>query len=415
MTSRDGRDSGAETSATPRGVGIAAGGIALLAVGIGFASAPLVLIGATTLLAAVIAVAWIAAQVGATRASVAHVDREVRPATLTVGTSGEVVVRVGARGPLARSLRLREQAAPELTGGGATRASISRRPTSIELRYALTPVRRGRWLLGPALARAEDPFGLAWSDRAIGGPHEVAVWPAVVDLAASAGELMGVADRAHAGARTPAADDASLRDYREGDDLRRVHWASSARRGTLVVRSEEQQGRTAATVLLGLPSSPDRLEWAVSAGASIALSVIEAGHPVRLLAGSADESAHDTHARASESARARMLDATLDLASPATPAEGDRELARSASLIDPGHRDVVVAVLEPLGRDGLEALVPLGDTGQAWGLVRAPLGERARAERTAEALRNGGWRTIVSLDGEHLADAWTRLLAEEDG
>ncbi len=407
------RDQDAETVVTPRGVGLAAGGGALLLVGVGFASAPLVLIGATVLAAAAVAAAWIVAQVLTTRARVHAVAREVVPATLSAGMPAQVTVRVGVRGALARAMRLREQAAAELTGGAGTRAAISRRAGTVELRYRLEPSRRGRWLLGPALARAADPFGLAWSDRAVGPAAEVAVWPAVVDLAASAGELMGSADRAHAGARTPAADDASLRDYRDGDDLRRVHWASSARRGTLVVRSEEQQGRTAATILLGLPPAPTGLEWAITAAASVALSVVEAGHPVRLIAGAQETSVHDTHGRAAESARATILDSTVDLAPTDSTAEADRLIAAGAGRLDPGHRDVVVAVIEPSGSVALRALAPLGETGRAWAIVRAPESARSRADRTVQTLTAAGWRAIATIEPERLEDAWARLLAEE--
>ncbi|WP_062312879.1 DUF58 domain-containing protein [Demequina rhizosphaerae] len=408
------RAEGAETVVTPRGVGLAAGGGSLLLVGIGFASAPLVLIGATVVAAVGVAAVWIVAQVLATRARVDTVTRAVAPATLSAGTPGDVVVRVAARGALARGLRLREQAAAELTGGAGTRAAISRRPGAVELRYRLSPTRRGRWLLGPALARTADPFGLAWSDRAVGGSLEVAVWPVVVDLAASAGELMGTADRAHAGARTPAADDASLRDYRDGDDLRRVHWASSARRGTLLVRSEEQQGRTAATILLGLPPVQTGLEWAITAAASVALSVVEAGHPVRLVAGAQETSIHDTHGRAAESARATLLDSTVDLAPTDSTAEADRLIAAGAGRLDPGHRDVVVAIIEPSGPVALRALAPLGESGRAWALVRAPQAARARAERTVESLRASGWRAVATLEPEPLEEAWARLLSEEE-
>ncbi|WP_062384723.1 DUF58 domain-containing protein [Demequina iriomotensis] len=407
------RRDGAETAVLPRGVGLAAAGGALLIVGVGFASAPLVLIAATVVTAVAIAAAIIGAQVLATRTRIADVTREVTPATLTAGVPGDVVVRVSASGGIARRLRIREQAAAELTGGGATRASITRRPRGVELRYRLDPVRRGRWSLGPALARATDPFGLAWADRAIGEAHQVAVWPAVIDLAASAGELMGIADRAHAGARTPAADDVSLRDYRDGDDLRRVHWASSARRGTLVVRSEEQQGRTAATVLLGLPASPSGLEWAITAAASVALSVVEAGHPVRLIAGAEATTAQEARGRAAESARATLLDATLDLEPSDSAAEADRLLAASAGLVPGDRHDVVVAVVEPLGPTALRALAPLGDSGRAWALVRAPHAARARADRTVAALRAAGWSAIVSLEPEPLTQAWARLLSEE--
>ena len=45
-------------------------------------------------------------------------------------------------------------------------------------------------------------------------------------------------------------DDVIPRAYRDGDELRRVHWRSTARYGELMVRREEQRWRNRATVLL---------------------------------------------------------------------------------------------------------------------------------------------------------------------
>ena len=51
-------------------------------------------------------------------------------------------------------------------------------------------------------------------------------------------------------ARPPGEDDVATREYRHGDDLRRVHWRSTARHGELMVRREEQPRQMRATVLL---------------------------------------------------------------------------------------------------------------------------------------------------------------------
>ena len=83
------------------------------------------------------------------------------------------------------------------------------------------------------------------------------------------------------------ADDASTREYRTGDDLRKIHWRSSARTGALMVRQEERPWQGQMTVLLDLrrnahvegrrrrPRPSDErlrssLEWAISAAATIA-------------------------------------------------------------------------------------------------------------------------------------------------
>ena len=72
-------------------------------------------------------------------------------------------------------------------------------------------------------------------------------------------------------------DDALVREYRQGDDVRRIHWRSTARWGDLMVRREEQAWDPSASIMLdsrvgahagrGMHNS---LEWAISAAASIA-------------------------------------------------------------------------------------------------------------------------------------------------
>jgi hypothetical protein len=74
------------------------------------------------------------------------------------------------------------------------------------------------------------------------------------------------------------------RAYRDGDELRRVHWRSTARYGELMVRREEQRWRNRAMVLLdtrrdahsgsGVSSS---FEFAVSAAASIGVHLARSG------------------------------------------------------------------------------------------------------------------------------------------
>ncbi len=85
-------------------------------------------------------------------------------------------------------------------------------------------------------------------------------------------------------------DDAATREYRHGDDLRRVHWRSTARVGELMVRREEQPWESRATVVLDTRAFAHRgegptasFEWAVSAAASIAVHLRHGGYKLRLV------------------------------------------------------------------------------------------------------------------------------------
>ncbi|MFV0285080.1 MAG: DUF58 domain-containing protein [Demequina sp.] len=410
-------------SLTARGVGVLACGIVIGALGVGLSAPVMVYVGVAMTCAVVLAWVWMTLALGNFLRRFPYAERTIQPRPLTVGAPGTVRVSIRARhsrhgharGLLAR-LQVREQAANELTGGATTRAAVTRTADELSLEYALTPVQRGRWDVGPALLHTSDPFGMLLSDTSFGSAEKVSVWPRVHDLTGTAGAMMGQADRVVLGARTPSADDAALREYREGDDLRRVHWASSARRGTMLVRSDEHAGRRPATVILDLPLGRQALEWSISAAASIAVSVLDTGHPVRLLDGADPAVASHLGQRGGDIARAELLDLTVDLASPVTRAAGDAHLRRSAAAAAEGalEGEVTVAIIDPATDDVLEALAPIGATGRAWAIVRADDRTADEAAATAARLSRAGWRATVVRAGDDIPAVWDTLLAMQD-
>src|SRR4029079_12413593 len=121
--------------------------------------------------------------------------------------------------------------------------------------------------------------------RRILGSEDVVVYPRVHDIVAPP-EVGGLdLDRDHPAVRArvePSGDFMTLRDYAPGDDLRHVHWRSTARRGHLMMRQNETRRRAPALVLLDVrPGAHDRhsLERAVDACASIASALDRASRP----------------------------------------------------------------------------------------------------------------------------------------
>ncbi len=118
--------------------------------------------------------------------------------------------------------------------------------------YPLLGRVRGRFSTGPLTVRTSDPFGLVQLDRQFVATSEVMVTPRVVPLptiratggAGSTGEArphrIGVVGQ----------DDVLVREYRQGDDVRRIHWRSTARWGDLMVRREEQAWDPSASIML---------------------------------------------------------------------------------------------------------------------------------------------------------------------
>ncbi|WP_084076745.1 DUF58 domain-containing protein [Demequina sp. NBRC 110057] len=414
----------ARMSLTPRGVGMLACGVVIGAGGVGLSAPVMVYVGVAMTCAVALAWIWMTTGLASFTHRFPYAERTIVPRPLTVGVPGSVTVTIrarrarrgSARGLIAR-LQVREQAAAELTGGAATRAAVTRTADALTLAYSLSPVRRGRWDVGPALLHASDPLGMLLSDTSFGTAESVSVWPRVVDLTGTAGALLGQADRVVLGARTPSTDDAALREYREGDDLRRVHWASSARRGTMLVRSDEHAGRRPATVILDLPHGHEALEWSVSAAASIGVSVLDTGHPVRLLHGGPPGAAAHLGQRGGDVARAELLDQTVDLASPASRAAAEASLLRSAAAAAEGalEGEVTVAIIDPPSDQALAALAPIGATGRAWAILRAAAeGDREVAQGAATRLRKAGWRCTVVGTGDDIAEVWNTLLTMDD-
>ncbi|WP_344171829.1 DUF58 domain-containing protein [Pilimelia columellifera] len=114
---------------------------------------------------------------------------------------------------------------------------VGLRPGAVaEVSYPVVTDQRGRQWVGPLRVRRGDPLGLLASWQDFGGTTPVWVYPRRRSLvggpAGSTRSLDGLADGAQHGSITFAA----LRDYVVGDELRRVHWRTSARIGRLMVR-----------------------------------------------------------------------------------------------------------------------------------------------------------------------------------
>jgi uncharacterized protein (DUF58 family) len=215
------------------------------------------------------------------------------PARVPVGETTQVQLAVSSYGRMPAGGLLLEDGLP-YTLGQRPRFVVERmaRHGTVLLSYHITPVIRGVHALGPLVARVTDPFGLAEFGRQLAGHTRLVVVPAVVPLtglplAAGRGAGDEGAGRLRLG---QGEDDAVVRPFRQGDDLRKVHWRSTARRDELMVRVEEAPWRGGTTVLLDRRACAHRgsgpgasLEWAVSLAASICLHMLRSGHRIRLV------------------------------------------------------------------------------------------------------------------------------------
>jgi uncharacterized protein (DUF58 family) len=158
-----------------------------------------------------------------------------------------------------------------------------------EISYPLPTDRRGVFTVGPLAIERFDPFGVLRVARHYGTPDTFWVHPAVHPLTL----LPGMRSRHLDGPSADTAPDGTitfhtLRDYEMGDDLRHIHWRSSARLGTLMVRQHVDTSRPDTTVVLDTRpgpygDDPARFEEAVDAAASLVSAATAQGFPVRLL------------------------------------------------------------------------------------------------------------------------------------
>jgi uncharacterized protein (DUF58 family) len=159
--------------------------------------------------------------------------------------------------------------------------------------YRVPTTRRGRFALGPLVASVIDPFGVARREWTIEGLADVVVCPRahpVVAPGIGAGREPGPDPGLNARGlvHDERGEFRTLRDYEVGDELRRVHWRTTARTGRLVVRQDEAPRLPRVSVVLDVrPSAFDErsFETAVEAAASVCMSLRRERRPVTLATG----------------------------------------------------------------------------------------------------------------------------------
>jgi uncharacterized protein (DUF58 family) len=141
----------------------------------------------------------------------------------------------------------------EQVGGlGERRTRLRRDGRRLAGEYVLERLPRGRYEVESAEVVIEDPFGLERVAVPLNAPGAVLVFPRLVALEALFSESGRHAqDGRRLLLRRPSGFDLhSVRDYEQGESLRKVHWRSTARRGHLMVKELEDAPRDEVVVLL---------------------------------------------------------------------------------------------------------------------------------------------------------------------
>ena len=275
--------------------------------------------------------------------------RSVSPSQVPVGQHARVKLDLSNDGRMPTGLLLLEDHLPYVLGT-RPRFVVDRMGPKWKrtIEYGVRSDLRGRFTIGPMTVRLSDPFGLVEMNRAFQSTAGFVVTPRVLTLPAIplSGAWTGSGDNRPRAFATGSAEDVTVREYRRGDDLRRVHWRSSARVGELMVRREEQPWQSRATLFLdnrrfshrgsGAASS---LEHAVSAAASIAIHLSQRGFVVRLVTAAGEEAGGSWHDRGGRAAETGPLLEAL-----AVVTAVDRHRVDTRWIQETGHSGLLIAV-----------------------------------------------------------------------
>ncbi len=365
--------------------------------------------------AALVALAWLAVRLPGDRIAVRRL-----PGVSHLAFGAEADVRVDVRNDSrwATPGLMVEDAVPESLAASSSRFVVDglKRGRTVRLQYRIRGTQRGRFALGPARLRLSDPFDVARRTRRTQRVDELVVYPRIEVLPeVGAAQLpQGRSDGDQHRVLNLGDEFHTMREYVQGDDLRRVHWPSTARQQKLMVRQHEMPWRAETTILLDTrggvhtgAGDASTFEATVSAAASSASHFAHRQHLLRLTTES------DRHPPQVVS-RQDLLDRLAVVGPSSVPNLGGvAERLRAGG----GHGLLLACVVPPPGADPVvtapdtRALLRAGRgfSNRIAVVVHSP-GADERAGELVSLLRTAGWRSVALSAGSALAEVWPALV-----
>lgn len=398
---------------TVRGRSFLAGGLAAALCGLLLGERAFLRLGILAALIPVAAVVW-----ATLRPRRLAVERRAASGQVEVGQPVEVIVGVRATGRGTPELLVEEQLPYVL--GSRPRFVVTPLPAggTAVLRYTVRGEVRGGHRLGPLRVRLGDPFGMLVVATAFHGTDTLVVTPRVEELRpiGLGGAQAGSGDDRPRAFASGNAADVTVREYRRGDDLRRVHWRASAHHGELLVRREEQPWQARCTLFVdnrarahcgrGPASS---LEAAVSAAASVAVHLADRGYDVRLVSADREEVAPGWQGSGANRRRALLTALAL------LPATETRALA-PAWVDESVGEGPFLAVLGALTEGDRPFFARMGRLGASSWALALDVGDWDPAMSAADTpppatawLSSIGWRAATWRRDDPLPTAWQEL------
>jgi uncharacterized protein (DUF58 family) len=294
---------------TPRGRSILALGLGVYIAAWAFGSKPLYPVATGLLL--VVAAAWIWVRVADRPFVISrgwgdreHVEGDDVPVVAELQPTGNVLP--AAVTLIERVGRLGEQ-----------RHGLRRHGRRLAVRYVLESLPRGRYEFEDVRMELTDPFGLERAIVPLPAPGALLVYPRLARLERLFSESGA---RSHDGRRLllrrhTGFELHSVREYEQGESLRRVHWRSTARRGQLMVKELEDAPRDEIAVLLDADAKAvvgDSFDVQVRAAGSILDAFVRRGRRAVLVVNSEQREVQQVHSPAADWRRALELLAAVE-------------------------------------------------------------------------------------------------------
>lgn len=262
---------------TRRGIGVAAASVLALVGAWRLRYPELAVPGLAGLMTLALAAGWLFG------AGALSAEREVAPPKAERGSPALGRVQVANAGPR----RSRAARAVDRVGERDVQVDLPALAPGVArtVVYAIPTSRRGRVQVGPLRVLLGDPLGLFERRRRCGTDRSLLVRPRVLAIdPPAAGRTASLDGPDSETSPSGTVTFHSLRGYVFGDDLRHIHWRTTARLGTLMVRRLVDAGEPRVELVLDprpeVYQDPEAFELAVDVAASVAVAAARLGFPV---------------------------------------------------------------------------------------------------------------------------------------
>ena len=227
---------------------------------------------------------------------------------------------------------------------------LLRRGAVHEQTLEIPAAHRGIVAVGPARAVRGDPLGILRREIVWQDVHTLYIHPATTSIPATAtGFIRDLEGNPSALVVDADISFHAIREYVPGDSRRQVHWKSTAKTGTLMVRQYEESRRSRMVVVLAAGrdeyADPEQFELAVGAVGSLGVRGIRDGRDVSVVVGGEVPEFARRSVRTSRDLTTVTTRTLLDDLAGVELGEHVTALGDTAALAVEAHRDVSIGFL----------------------------------------------------------------------